>query len=135
MVNPYVVALDGLLVFVAPKNPLKQLTLEQVAKVFRTNYGLGHLGQTPRKINVHARDDKARQDITRLAVFLKTPGMSNKDIRLAGFTESFGPFDGNRVISLNRANAVQRYPRCCGPGRQSREAYGQGLWGTLTRSL
>ncbi|MDX2265280.1 MAG: phosphate ABC transporter substrate-binding/OmpA family protein [Hyphomicrobiales bacterium] len=58
--RPHVVALDGLLVFVSPDNPLKQLTLEQVAKIFSGQItDWGQLGQRPRKINVYARDDKS----------------------------------------------------------------------------
>ncbi len=59
-VKPYVVALDGLLVFVSPDNPLKQLSLDQIAKIFSGQItDWGQLGQKPRKINLYARDDKS----------------------------------------------------------------------------
>jgi phosphate transport system substrate-binding protein len=59
-VQPHVVALDGLLVFVSPDNPLSALTMDQVAKIFSGQItDWAQLGQKPRKINLYRRDDKS----------------------------------------------------------------------------
>jgi phosphate transport system substrate-binding protein len=50
-----------------------------------------------------ALDDKARQDISRLARFLKNGAAKFKEILLAGFTDNAGSFDANRTVAYNRA--------------------------------
>jgi phosphate transport system substrate-binding protein len=58
--RPHVVALDGLLVFVSPDNPLSVLSLDQIAKIFSGQItDWAQLGQKPRKINLYRRDDKS----------------------------------------------------------------------------
>jgi phosphate transport system substrate-binding protein len=53
--------------------------------------------------NSAALDDKARQDIPRLARFLKANTGKFKEIVLMGFADSSGAFEANRTTSLNRA--------------------------------
>ncbi len=53
--------------------------------------------------NSAALDDKARQDIPRLAHFLKANTGKFKEIVLMGFADSTGAFEANRTMSLNRA--------------------------------
>jgi phosphate transport system substrate-binding protein len=77
-------------------------------------------------------DDKAKQDVTRLADFLQTPAMANKDILLIGFADSVGPFDANRNLSVNRANAVRNAILAAGgaklnPAKITLKAYGELL--------
>ncbi|MGC2628369.1 MAG: phosphate ABC transporter substrate-binding/OmpA family protein [Rhodomicrobium sp.] len=57
--------------------------------------------------NSAALDDKARQDIPRLATFLKNDGAKFKEILLAGFTDNTGTFDGNRAVAFARATAFK----------------------------
>jgi phosphate transport system substrate-binding protein len=52
-------------------------------------------------------DDKAFQDIPRLARFLKSDAMKPKDILLLGFTDNTGTFDANRLVSNNRATSFK----------------------------
>ncbi|MGO9546047.1 MAG: substrate-binding domain-containing protein [Rhodomicrobium sp.] len=53
--------------------------------------------------NSSAVDEKARQDIPRLARFLKSGAANFKEILLLGFADSTGSFEGNRAISFSRA--------------------------------
>src|SRR5262249_5255122 len=53
--------------------------------------------------NSAAIDDKARQDILRLARFLKSDAFKFKEVLLAGFADNTGSFDANRVVAYNRA--------------------------------
>ena len=56
--SEHVVALDGLAIIVSEFNPMLTITPEEIAKVFSgeiTNWS--ELGQTPRPIVLHARDD------------------------------------------------------------------------------
>jgi phosphate transport system substrate-binding protein len=53
--------------------------------------------------NSAALDDKARQDISRLARFLKSDAIKFKEVLLLGFTDNTGSFDANRVVANNRA--------------------------------
>jgi phosphate transport system substrate-binding protein len=53
--------------------------------------------------NSAALDDKARQDISRLARFLKSDAVRFKEIMLVGFTDNTGSFDANRTVASNRA--------------------------------
>ncbi len=48
-------------------------------------------------------DEKARQDIPRLARFLKSGTGTFKEILLLGFADSTGTLEGNRAMSLSRA--------------------------------
>lgn len=58
--NEHVLALDGVLVLVAPGNPLKALTMEQIASIFSgTITDWADLGGPPGRIQVYARDDKS----------------------------------------------------------------------------
>lgn len=52
-------------------------------------------------------DAKGRQDIARLARYLARPGMENRQVILAGFSDPVGPFDINQRLSQNRATAVR----------------------------
>jgi phosphate transport system substrate-binding protein len=53
--------------------------------------------------NSTALDEKARQDIPRLARLLKSDAVRFKEILLLGFTDNTGTFDANRVVAQNRA--------------------------------
>ncbi|MBC8049314.1 MAG: substrate-binding domain-containing protein [Chitinophagales bacterium] len=80
--------------------------------------------------NSFVLDDKAQQDVTRLATFLQTPAMKSKEIMLIGFADSLGPFDANRVVSQNRVNAVRNaLVAAGGPGlsgvKMTVKAYGE----------
>ena len=58
--NEHVLALDGLAVIVNPANPIKQLSLEQIARIFSgavTNWN--EVGGEDRPITVYRRDDKS----------------------------------------------------------------------------
>jgi len=57
--------------------------------------------------NAASIDDKARQDIPRLARLLKSDAIKYKEILLLGFTDNTGTFDANRVVALNRANGFK----------------------------
>jgi phosphate transport system substrate-binding protein len=48
-------------------------------------------------------DEKARQDIPRVARFLNSDGAKFKEVLLAGFTDNAGTFDGNRAVAFARA--------------------------------
>lgn len=52
-------------------------------------------------------DDKASQDIPRLARFLKNGAVKYKDVLLLGFADATGTFEANRVLSANRATAFK----------------------------
>jgi phosphate transport system substrate-binding protein len=52
-------------------------------------------------------DEKARQDIPRLARYLKTNAARYKEILLLGFADSTGTFEANRAISLSRASSFK----------------------------
>jgi phosphate transport system substrate-binding protein len=55
-----VIALDGLLVLVSPQNPVRALSLGQIAKVFAGEItDWAQLGGAPGRIAVHARDAKS----------------------------------------------------------------------------
>ncbi len=59
-VNEHVLALDGVPVIISPSNPVEQLTLEQIAKIFAgkiTNWS--EVGGNPAAITIYARDDKS----------------------------------------------------------------------------
>lgn len=58
--NEHVVALDGVLVLVAPGNPVKSLTMEQVSGIFSgTITDWADVGGQAGRIQVYARDDKS----------------------------------------------------------------------------
>ncbi len=57
--------------------------------------------------NSSALDDKASQDIARLARYLKSDAVKFKEVLLLGFADSTGTFDANRVISANRATSFK----------------------------
>jgi phosphate transport system substrate-binding protein len=52
-------------------------------------------------------DEKARQDVPRLARFLKAGSTKFKEVLLVGFTDNTGTFDGNRVIAFSRATSFK----------------------------
>ena len=59
-VNEHVLALDGMPVIVSPSNPVEQLTLEQIAKIFAGEIAdWSEVGGTPGAITIYARDDKS----------------------------------------------------------------------------
>jgi phosphate transport system substrate-binding protein len=51
-------------------------------------------------------DNKALVDLDRVAGFLSSPGRQHGGIVLAGFADSIGTGETNRVLSLSRANVV-----------------------------
>ncbi|ADP70618.1 OmpA/MotB domain protein [Rhodomicrobium vannielii ATCC 17100] len=51
-------------------------------------------------------DDKAMQDVPRLARFLKSDA-NGKDLLLLGFTDGTGAFETNKALSLNRATSFK----------------------------
>lgn len=56
----HVLALDGILVFVSPSNPVSELTLEQIAKIFAGEItDWAQLGRAPGEIKLYARDGKS----------------------------------------------------------------------------
>ena len=58
--NEHVLALDGLAVIVNPENPIKQLSLEQIARIFSgavTNWS--QVGGQDHSIGIYRRDDKS----------------------------------------------------------------------------
>jgi phosphate transport system substrate-binding protein len=57
--------------------------------------------------NSSTLDEKASQDIPRLARFLKSDPDSFKEVLLLGFADNTGSFDANRVISFNRATSFK----------------------------
>ncbi len=57
--------------------------------------------------NSAALDEKAFQDIPRVARFLKSDAVKFREVVLLGFTDNTGPFDVNRVISFNRATSFK----------------------------
>lgn len=70
--NEHVLALDGVLVLVAPGNPLKALTMEQIAGIFSgTTTDWADLGAPPGRIQIYARDDKSGTFDTFNALVLK----------------------------------------------------------------
>ena len=52
-------------------------------------------------------DEKAFQDIPRLARFLKSDAVKFKEVLLLGFTDNTGTFEVNRVMSFNRATSFK----------------------------
>jgi len=70
--------------------------------------------KTARRLSVNFRfhrnsavlDDKAMQDIPRLARFLKSDA-SEREVLLLGFTDSTGAFETNKVLGLNRATSFK----------------------------
>jgi phosphate transport system substrate-binding protein len=56
----HVFALDGVVVFVSPQNPIKSLSLDQIAKIFAGEImDWGQVGGAPGKIDLYARDAKS----------------------------------------------------------------------------
>jgi len=62
-------------------------------------------------------DQKARQDVSRLARYLQTPEMRSKETLLIGFADSAGPFAANLAISLARAETVRKAVLAAGDGK------------------
>ncbi len=52
-------------------------------------------------------DEKARQDIPRLARFLKSDAAKVKEVLLLGFTDNTGTFDANRGVAHSRAQSFK----------------------------
>ena len=58
--NTHVFALDGVVVFVSPQNPIKSLSLDQIAKIFAGEItDWGQVDGAPGRINLYARDAKS----------------------------------------------------------------------------
>lgn len=58
--NTHVLALDGLPIIISPSNPVKELTLEQIAKIFSGQVtDWSQVGGTAGEISLYARDDKS----------------------------------------------------------------------------
>ena len=57
--------------------------------------------------NSAALDEKSRQDLPRLARFLKSDAFKAKEVLLAGFADNAGTFDANRAMSFSRATSFK----------------------------
>ncbi len=57
--------------------------------------------------NSASLDEKARQDIPRVAEFLKNASARFSEVLLAGFTDNTGTLDGNRATAFARATAFK----------------------------
>lgn len=58
--HEHVLGLDGVLVLVSPDNPLKSLTIDQIAEIFSGQVtDWSQIRQTPGAINIYARDSKS----------------------------------------------------------------------------
>ena len=72
-----VIALDGLLVIVAPHNPLRALSIEQIAKVFAGEItDWAQLGGAPGKIALHVRDTNSGTRDTFQVLVMKAKAIS-----------------------------------------------------------
>ena len=81
--NEHVLALDGLAVIVNPDNPVKQLTLDQIARIFSgefTNWKDVSLNGLDRPIKVHARDNKSGTYDTFVALVLAPPDQPKRQL-------------------------------------------------------
>src|SRR5262249_2051845 len=75
--HEHVVALDGLLVLVAPGNPISSLSMEQIAGIFAgTVRDWSAVGGRPGPINIYARDNKSGTYDTFNALVLKARNLS-----------------------------------------------------------
>jgi phosphate transport system substrate-binding protein len=89
--NEHVLALDGLAVIVHPDNPIKQLTLDDIARIFAgeiTNWkDVLHRDASgreitgfDRKISLHSRDNKSGTYDTFVALVLAAPGLPKRQL-------------------------------------------------------
>jgi phosphate transport system substrate-binding protein len=70
--QPHVLALDGILVLVSPNNPVNQLSLEQIAKIFAGEVtDWVQVGGVPGEIKLYARDGRSGTYDTFDALVLK----------------------------------------------------------------
>ena len=73
----HVLAMDGILVFVSPKNPLATLSLDEIAGIFAgTIRDWGAVGGVPGSINVYARDNKSGTFDTFNSLVLRTRNLA-----------------------------------------------------------
>ncbi|ODT29866.1 MAG: hypothetical protein ABS54_04000 [Hyphomicrobium sp. SCN 65-11] len=73
----HVLAMDGILVFVSPKNPLATLSLDEIAGIFAgTIRDWGAVGGVPGPINVYARDNKSGTFDTFNSLVLRTRNLA-----------------------------------------------------------
>lgn len=77
-------------------------TARRTSIVFRFNTGSAEL------------DTRARQDVTRLARYLRSPAMTGKKAYLAGFADATGGWAFNRELAAKRAAAVAAQLRQAG---------------------
>jgi phosphate transport system substrate-binding protein len=90
--NEHVLALDGVAVIVNPQNPVKQLSLDQIARIFAgqiTNWS--DVGGANRPINVYRRDDKSGTTDTFKSLVLAGPKLN--------FTTSAKMFESSETVS------------------------------------
>jgi phosphate transport system substrate-binding protein len=90
--NEHVLALDGVAVIVNPQNPVKQLSLDQIARIFAgqiTNWS--DVGGASQPINVYRRDDKSGTTDTFKSLVLAGPNLS--------FTTSAKMFESSETVS------------------------------------
>ena len=84
-VQPHVLALDGILVLTSPNNPVNQLTLNQIAKIFSGELtDWAQVGGNPGEIKLYARDGKSGTYDTFDTLVLKPASVkiSEKAVRL-----------------------------------------------------
>jgi phosphate transport system substrate-binding protein len=75
--NEHVLALDGVAVIVNPANPVKQLTLDQIARIFAGQIANWQdVGGANRPINVYRRDDKSGTTDTFKSLVLAGPKLN-----------------------------------------------------------
>jgi phosphate transport system substrate-binding protein len=90
--NEHVLALDGVAVIVNPQNPVKQLSLDQIARIFAgqiTNWQ--DVGGANQPINVYRRDDKSGTTDTFKSLVLAGPNLS--------FSTSAKMFESSETVS------------------------------------
>lgn len=72
-----VIALDGLLIIVAPDNPVRALSIDQVARVFAGEISdWSQLGASPGRIVLHVRDDNSGTRDTFQALVMKAKAIA-----------------------------------------------------------
>ncbi|MBN9268144.1 MAG: substrate-binding domain-containing protein [Hyphomicrobium sp.] len=119
----HVLAMDGILVFVSPKNPLATLSLDEIAGIFAgTIRDWGAVGGVPGSINVYARDNKSGTFDTFNSLVLRTRNLAlRKDAK---------QFESSEELS----DEVARDPNGIGYRRSIRSSAGwsftPGLWQT-----
>jgi phosphate transport system substrate-binding protein len=90
--NEHVLALDGVAVIVNPANPVKDLSLDQIGRIFAGQITNWHdVGGPSRPINVYRRDDKSGTTDTFRSLVLDGPKLS--------FTSGAKMFESSELVS------------------------------------